>query len=155
MTSLSGSAARVLACLLMSCVAAWAADAGVPRFGVFETAFTGPEKLDDPYRQVAVSVTFTGPPGSGNRRIVVDAFWDGASTWKVRMSPTDLGQWSWLTTSTTKQLDGLSGRFFCMPSAGFGFLNVDPAKPGLIMRADKPVYLSGCAGSASEAGTGR
>ena len=142
------AALRIAVCLLLLGIAAWSADT-VPRFGIFETTFTGPDKLDDPYRQVAVSVTFTGPPASGPKKIVADAFWDGGTTWHIRMAPTELGEWSWRTTSATKQLDGLTGRFLCMPSRSDGFLRTDPvAKPGLFLRGDKPVFLLGCSGSA-------
>ena len=147
MTTFSLSASRVLACLLALGVAASAADS-IPRFGVFETAFTGPDKLTDPYRQVAVSVTFTGPASAGSPKVVVDAFWDGGSTWRVRMSPTRLGQWSWRTVSATRKLDGLSGRFVCIPSLSDGFLRTDSTKPGLFFRGSKPVFLLGCSGSA-------
>jgi hypothetical protein len=138
---------RLLCCLLLLSSVAWAADS-VPRFGIFETTLVGPEKLDDPYRQVSVSVVFTGPAPAGSPVITTEAFWDGGGTWKVRISPTEVGQWSWRTTSTTKQLDGKSGKFVCTPSVSDGFLRTDPTRPGLFLRGGKPVFLLGCTGSA-------
>jgi hypothetical protein len=46
---------------------------------------------DNPYTDVNVTVTFTGPGGVEIRR---PAFWDGRRTWKVRFAPTRPSAWA-------------------------------------------------------------
>ncbi len=147
MNRVPASVSVLLVGLLLGGSGAWAAES-VPRFGVFETVLTGPDKIDDPYRQVQVSVTFTGPAAAGSPVISTEAFWDGGTSWRVRISPTHLGQWTWRTSSATEKLNGLTGEFLCMPSRSVGFLRTSPAtRPNLFLRADNPVFLLGTGGS--------
>jgi hypothetical protein len=46
---------------------------------------------------------FTGP---GGVRLVVPGFYDGENTWKIRFSPTAVGQWSMKTLSPAAALNG-------------------------------------------------
>ena len=148
MTALPRSCGTVLLALTVMCVTAWGEQA-IPRFGVFETTLSGPDDLRDPYRQVQVTVAFTGPTSAGTPRVVVEAFWDGADVWKVRMAPTHVGAWTWRTTSNVKKLDGLTGKLSCVPSRGEGFLQTKPVdRPHLVLRTNRPVYLTGAGTSA-------
>ena len=54
------------------------------------------------------AVHFASPSG---RLIPGEAFWDGGSTWRVRFSPDELGEWSWHT-------DHAEGAFTCVPYEG-------------------------------------
>lgn len=72
----------------------------------------------NPYADVEVTVTFTGPHG-----VVIPrpAFWDGGTVWKVRFAPTMLGDWQWRSAcsdSTNAGLHGKTGQLTCVPATG-------------------------------------
>ena len=139
MTTLPRFCATVLLGVAVMCVGA-SGDQTVPRFGVFETTLSGPDDLKDPYRQARVTVTFIGPVAVGTPRVEVEGFWDGADVWKVRMTPTHVGAWTWRTKSNVKKLDGLTGKLSCVPSRGEGFLQTKPVdRPHLLLRTNRPV----------------
>lgn len=52
---------------------------------------------------VDLRAEFSGP---GGRSIIVPGFYDGDNTWKIRFSPTDVGQWSMRTMSPVAALNG-------------------------------------------------
>jgi hypothetical protein len=45
----------------------------------------------------------------GDRRVEVDAFWDGGREWKVRFAPPSIGVWSWTLRSEDSALKNQSG----------------------------------------------
>lgn len=135
--------------VLVLCGAAQAQER-IPRYGVYTATLPGPEDVKNPYIDVDVTVTFTGPQlAAGARTVKLPAFWDGGSTWKVRMSPEALGVWTWRTESTHKKLDRMTGNFTCVPSGSVGFWKVDATMhPRVVLRGDKPVYLMGAGAGA-------
>ena len=72
----------------------------------------------DAFFKVQMDVTFSSENGTV---LVMPAFWDGAKTWRVRFTPTELGIWKF-TTRVKDALDtGLhakSGSFRCVPYSG-------------------------------------
>jgi len=113
-------------------ISVWAQD--IPKYGVFELTLTAKGNYSDPYLQMPgddtthgfVVGTFNGPNGEA---ISIDGFWDGGRKWKIRMAPTALGTWTYLTSSSDPGLKGKSGSFNCVPSKSKGFLRVDPDYP--------------------------
>lgn len=88
----------------------------VGKWLVFEAHFTAPGVQAAPPSELEVAVRFTAPSGAAHG---VDAFWDGGQTWRVRFSPDETGPWSWQTRCAARPaLDGLQGRFDCIPYAG-------------------------------------
>ena len=63
----------------------------VPLFDVFEVTLTTTNSHTNPYTDVTLSATFTGP---GSTTITIPGFWDGGNTWKVRVAPTKIGDWT-------------------------------------------------------------
>lgn len=55
---------------------------------------------------VPVRAEFTGP---GGRRIVLPAWWNGASEWRVRFAPTAVGRWRYRITCAGNDDPGLHG----------------------------------------------
>lgn len=47
----------------------------------------------------------------------VEGFYDGSGTYRVRFMPDTLGQWSYVTKSNRRELDGKSGKFTCIPNS--------------------------------------
>jgi len=85
---------------------------------VAEIDLTSSKTYANPYGEVDVKVTFTGPRGKSVAR---PAFWDGGSAWKVRFAPTAVGSWNWQTECSDQTNDGLngrSGRLECLPAEG-------------------------------------
>jgi len=89
----------------------------VHRWGVFEAVLQedGRDNVRDPLRDLVVSGEFVGPAGQRRRS---PSFWDGGTTWRVRFSPDDVGEWRY-----TLRVDGGpgasdAGRFTCVPYEG-------------------------------------
>ncbi len=85
---------------------------------VYEAVFGGTKSYDNPFWDVDLQVRFTGPEG---RIRVVDAFWDGGRTWRVRFSPDRVGTWQWETIcsdTTNAGLTGQTGEFTCTAYEG-------------------------------------
>jgi hypothetical protein len=98
----------------------------VGRWEVFELAMTTSNSYGNPYTEVTLSATFTGPSAE---TITVEGFWDGGDMWKLRMAPTEVGTWTYTTTSNDSNLDGQNGGFQCISSGGKGFIHVSPSRP--------------------------
>lgn len=85
---------------------------------VAEIDLTSSKTYANPYGEIDVTVTFTGPGGESVTR---PAFWDGGSAWKVRFAPTAVGSWNWQTECSDQTNDGLNGRsghLECVPAEG-------------------------------------
>jgi hypothetical protein len=74
-----------------------------------ELVFTAQRSVPNPYTDVDVWVDLTGP--GFQRRIY--GFWDGGSTFRVRLVATQPGRWTWRSGSEPRDpgLDGKSGSF--------------------------------------------
>jgi hypothetical protein len=94
--------------------------ADVPRWGRFEQSFQSTVAYTNPVQQARLTVTFIPPKGGS---VVVDGFWDGGPTWRVRFSPNQVGNWAFSTTCSDAANAGLhqqAGQFACLPPAGQG-----------------------------------
>ncbi len=88
----------------------------IPMWTVYETKLEAAEDHENPFRDVRVSVRFTGPAGQHRK---VDAFWDGGRTWRVRFSPDEAGAWRWSAECEQDSgLDGAGGAFLCLQYSG-------------------------------------
>ena len=72
-------------------------------WSIYEISFTASEdytnsflKQDDPL----FAITFVHP--DSGTQLVVEGFWDGEESWRVRFAPTCVGKWNWSSTSTDK-----------------------------------------------------
>ena len=127
--------------LVLTATVGTAAAADVPVYGVFELTLTATGSYADPYAQMPgdntspgfVVGTFTGPSA---QTITIDGFWDGGSTWKLRMAPTEAGTWTYSTSSADPGLDGQKGSFTAVASGSRGFIGTDPGRPHLFVWSD-------------------
>ncbi|MEI7831743.1 MAG: DUF5060 domain-containing protein [bacterium] len=88
----------------------------IPLNTVFETAFTSEQTQADPLHCVRVAVTITAPDG---RTTVREAFWDGAQTWRLRVSPETPGVWHYRTACAEDAgLDEQVGEFIAEGTNG-------------------------------------
>ncbi len=77
------------------------------QWSIFELAF----ETNGPYdwTEFPLRVHFQ----NGSSVVELDAFWDGANTWRVRFSPSEPGEWRWSVCSVDTELDGKNGSFEC------------------------------------------
>jgi hypothetical protein len=106
----------------------------VPRYEVFELELTSSQTYSNPFTDVAVTATFSGP---SNQQVTAQGFYDGGNTWRVRFAPDEIGTWTYVTDSDDNANSGLnaqSGTFNCVtqnnpaPVSNHGFIKVDPAR---------------------------
>ena len=98
--------------------------ATVPRWQPEDFAFKSGEQASNPFL-VAFTAKVMGPDG---RSFELPGFFDGDGTWKIRVSPTVEGEWSLVTKSDLKELDGKKAGFTCVKNEGpnaHGVLRVD------------------------------
>src|SRR5437763_5528919 len=88
------------------------APGSVERWGVFEAAFKGPDS-GNPFVEVKFGASFR----LGYRVVDVEGFYDGSGTYRVRFMPDRPGEWSYVTKSNRRELDGKSGTFLCRPAS--------------------------------------
>jgi len=103
-TALSAMAAPLLA--------AQPGEDRVERWGVFDVKLNGPRD-GNPFVDVRVSAEFRHE----HRALVVDGFYDGDGTYRIRFSPDMDGEWRYTTRSNRRELDGRTGTVSCTAPA--------------------------------------
>jgi len=66
----------------------------IPLYRPFEEVFRSSSYYSNPFLMVDLQVQFLSPKG---KKHVVDGFWDGGRTWKVRFMPDEIGIWTYST----------------------------------------------------------
>ncbi len=126
---------------LSSGLAAAAPAAKAPCFSVWELPLQASRDYANPYTDVQFTASFTGP---GGKLMVVDGFWDGGRTWRLRFAPTQPGTWRYVTKSDDPGLDGKRGQLVATPALGHGFVMARSGKPGRFVYSDgTPFYYAG------------
>ena len=87
----------------------------IDKWGVFELEFVANSELNNPYQENVLWATFVGP----STTLTLPGFWDGDSTWKVRVSPSETGHWTYFTVSGDSGLI-VNGSFTCINSSMHG-----------------------------------
>jgi len=86
--------------------------ATVERWGTYEHSLDAAGSYANPFQDVTLTATFTH--ASSGARLTVEGFYDGASTWRFRFLPMQLGTWHWTTASADHGLDGKMGTIECV-----------------------------------------
>jgi len=81
-------------------------DYTVEQWRMVEISLESTNTYADPFNDVDITATFTGPEGVV---LVRPGFWDGNNTWRVRFAPTAIGTWTMTTACTNQSDDGLNG----------------------------------------------
>lgn len=106
----------------------------------FELTLVTTNPYSNPYLNVNLSATFS----SSGKTIVIDGFWDGGNTWKIRMAPTQAGKWSYVTNSNDPLLNGKTGDFEAIESDNKGFIKANPDYPYSFMYSEgSPFFWMG------------
>ena len=80
----------------------------VEQWGVYEISMNGPS-AGNPYMDNSLEATFT----NGRHNVTMPGFYDGNGIYKIRFSPDQLGQWSYVTNSNQAALNNKKGTFQC------------------------------------------
>jgi len=116
---------------------------------VAEIVLTSSKTYTDPFQDVDVNATFTGPNGEVITR---PAFWDGGTTWRIRFAPTVVGQWIYSTTCTDVTNSGLhlkNGNVQTteytgnLPIYKKGFLKISSNKRYMVYNDETPFFWLG------------
>ncbi len=104
---------------------------------VAEIGMSSAVAYSNPFLDVEVTATFTGP---GGEVIVRPGFWDGGNEWKVRFAPTALGVWSYRISSSDPLNAGLklSGTLTAVPYTG----DREVYQRGFLRVSDEGAHLS-------------
>ncbi|MCX8036713.1 MAG: DUF5060 domain-containing protein [Candidatus Sumerlaeia bacterium] len=92
-----------------------AKSATVERWDTWEWALESGRDYGNPFREVTLRATFTCP--AAKKEITVHGFYDGGRTWRIRFMPTEVGSWTYRTESNDPDLNGQSGRLFCVAAS--------------------------------------
>lgn len=86
--------------------------ADVPKWSVYELTLTASDQTTDPYLETNLVGVFSGP---NDQAVVVNGFWDGGRTFRVRFAPTVEGTWTYMIVSSDAAMDGHMGSIQCTP----------------------------------------
>ena len=121
-----------LALLLCAAVVVPAvAQSRVEQFGFFERKHQASEASENPYTAISAEATIERPDGS---RRTLPLFWDGETTWRVRISPDAIGKWNYTVRSGDPGLNGAAGSFECVASSRLGGLRPMESFPSHFQR---------------------
>ncbi|WP_136056191.1 DUF4038 domain-containing protein [Microbacterium sp. K24] len=90
-----------------------------PRYDSVELVFEGAERLP-----VGAEPPFSVRLRNGDEEIVAAGFWDGGTTYRVRVCPESGGTWSWTVEDARTALDRTSGSFEVEGGTGHGPVRV-------------------------------
>jgi len=92
----------------------------------------GPTHVANPFRDAALVGEFVSPSGRTN---VLDGFYDGDDTWRLRFAPDEEGEWNYLLRGEGVQILQ-RGKLRCTPARGHGFIRVHVENPYAFAHAD-------------------
>lgn len=109
------------------------------RWDTFELELKGPT-TGNPY----IDVEFEAEFSKGSKSVTVPGFYDGEGVFKIRFSPDEVGEWSYITKSGASDLNGQTGAFDCKEAVGDNHGPVKIVNTHYFEYADgEPVYLVG------------
>ncbi len=117
---------------------------------VCELTLTGQKTYKDPVYTVDVDVIFRHT--ASGKIMVIPAFWDGGTTFKVRFAPTEEGEWQFYTVCSDAENSGLhhrAGTVTCTPYTGelaiykHGFVKIEPGKSYMMYADGTPFFYLG------------
>lgn len=89
----------------------------IEQWDIFELGMSGPSE-GNPFCEVTLQAAFTlKDDKTAKNVIIVSGFYDGNGEYRIRFMPQQQGIWSYVTTSNSSRLDGITGEFVCIPPA--------------------------------------
>ena len=84
----------------------------IEQWGLFELSLSGPSG-GNPFEDVLLMGEFR----QGERVFKPEGFYDGDGVYRIRFSPERAGEWTYITKSNRRELDGKKGRFTCVKAS--------------------------------------
>jgi hypothetical protein len=84
----------------------------VERWDTHEIALEATGSYENPFRDLELTASFTHR--ESGRSITATGFYDGETTWRVRLLPLEVGAWEYHTHSADPGLDGRTGTLECV-----------------------------------------
>ena len=81
----------------------------VEQWGIFELSLKGSSE-GNPFAEVQLKAEFR----RGDRVLAPEGFYDGDGVYRIRFMPGEVGEWTYVTRSNVKELDGIKGEFVCV-----------------------------------------
>ena len=97
----------------------------VQKWHPIDIRFESPVKYENPFRDVELSATFSGP---GGETFTIPGFYSGDNAWTVRFAPTRTGVWNYVSESSDPHLREKKGSVKCIENSDtnvHGGLRVD------------------------------
>lgn len=95
------------------------------KWNMHEFSAKGLTHVNNPFRDAMLVGEFVSPSGALK---VIDGFYDGDNTWRLRFVPDEEGEWSYLLRG-----EGIEilqrGKINCIGTAGRGFIRIHPLNP--------------------------
>lgn len=104
----------------------------VPRWELHEFTVNGRAQVENPFRDAALVGEFVSPSGNTN---ILDGFHDGGETWRLRFTPDEEGEWTYLLRGEGVEILQ-RGKLHCTKAHGQGFIGVHPENPYAFAYAD-------------------
>ncbi|MFC1781150.1 DUF5060 domain-containing protein, partial [Planctomycetota bacterium] len=86
--------------------------------------------------ELEVDATFTHT--ATGTQLTLPGYYDGNNQWKIGFMPTELGEWTYVTSSTDADLNNQTGSVTCIHSGLPGLLKADSSHPKKWKYADGP-----------------
>jgi hypothetical protein len=109
----------------------------VPRWEMHEFSAKGRARVTNPFRDAALVGEFISPSGKTN---VIDGFYDGDETWRLRFVPDEEGEWAYLLRGEGVEILQ-RGKLRCTKARTRGFLSVHPENPYAFAHADGTAFF--------------
>jgi hypothetical protein len=126
----------VFVLLVVTAVTGKSAAQSVERWDIFELTLRGPAG-GNPFVDVQLSAEFR----LGERVFRPEGFYDGNGMYRVRFMPDRLGQWTYVTRSNRRELDGKRGAFTCVKASAGNHGPVRVHKTWYLAYADGTPYF--------------
>ena len=98
----------------------------IEQWGQLELTFQGPSDKN-PFKDYHISANFSC--NDGQLSFIVNGFYDGNGTYRIRFMPSKIGTWNYITTSNVKNMSNIKGSFNSIKPTSvnnYGPPNVDP-----------------------------
>jgi len=109
----------------------------VPRWEIHEFSVTSHTSADNPFRDAALVGQFHSPSG---KTVIINGFYDGDDTWRVRFAPTEEGAWSYELRGEGVEILQ-RGTLHCTKPIGHGFIHTHPENPYAFAYADETPFF--------------
>jgi hypothetical protein len=102
------------------------------RWEMHEFTAKGQAHVQNPFRDATLVGEFVSPSGKTN---VLDGFYDGDETWRLRFAPDEEGEWKYVLRGEGVEILQ-HGKLRCTPARGHGFIRVHTGNPYAFAHAD-------------------